>query len=179
MSDLSAADIETLRDLIDAVTPGLLPLSCDQASLSQMRMTGAPIEYVVADANGLEFATVRNQDEETTDLIVRAINALPALLDAAEKVAALRAAVIDERGARRMVADSADRFRDVITEVLDLPENPGDDALVERLRAVHGKTGPERHTWRDFMTGAVAHMENNGLRWATDAALNEEAGSGE
>jgi hypothetical protein len=82
----------------------------------------------------------------------------------------LRAALSDEKTGRHVAGEAADRFRDVITEVLGLGDNPGDDELVRQLRALHGKTGPEPRRWRDFLTGAVAHMESSGLRWRSDAA---------
>jgi hypothetical protein len=81
VSDLSAADRAALRELLGGIHPDLLPLAVDQARSDFWT------RYFVADANGLEFATVRNDDDVTADLIVRALNALPALLDAAEKVA--------------------------------------------------------------------------------------------
>jgi hypothetical protein len=81
-------------------------------------------------------------------------------------------ALHNEREARKIAGAAADRFRDVITEVLNLPENPGDDALIEQIRARHGKTGPEPTTFRDFCAGAVAHLEANGHRWQADAALD-------
>lgn len=86
----------------------------------------------------------------------------------------LRAALADEKGGRHVAAEAADRFRDVISEVLGLDENPGDDELVRLLRACHGKSGPEPRRWRDFITGAEAHLERNGLRWVSDAALDGE-----
>jgi hypothetical protein len=85
----------------------------------------------------------------------------------------LRAALAAEKGGRLVAGECADRFRDVITEVLGLDENPGDDELVRQLRALHGKTGPEPRQWRDFVTGAQAHMERNGLRWMSDVAEEE------
>ncbi|MEU9515893.1 hypothetical protein [Micromonospora sp. NPDC048169] len=85
----------------------------------------------------------------------------------------LRAALDDEKAGRRVAGEAADRFRDVVTEILGLDDNPGDDELISQLRALHGKTGPEPRRWRDFITGAVAHVERNGRRWLSDAALNE------
>ena len=85
----------------------------------------------------------------------------------------IRDALRDECEAHRIAAEAADRFRDVLCEVLDLGENPGDDELVALIRKVHGKSGPEPRRWRDFITGAKAHLERNGLRWKSDAALNE------
>lgn len=83
----------------------------------------------------------------------------------------------DEQAARKIAGSAADRFRDVITEVLNLSENPGDDVLINSLRALHGKRGPEPTAFRDFCTGAQAHLEANGFRWQTDAAaLRAEEG---
>jgi len=84
----------------------------------------------------------------------------------------LRVALADEKAGRRVAGEAADRFRDVVCEVLGLDENPGDDELVSQLRALHGKTGPEPRRWRDFVTGAVAHAERSGRRWLSDAALD-------
>lgn len=80
--------------------------------------------------------------------------------DAAQ--AALTAAA-DYKAAWRIAGESADRFRDVVSEALDLDENPGDDELIRLLRAQHGKQGPEPRRWRDFITGAEAHLERNGI----------------
>ena len=85
----------------------------------------------------------------------------------------LTAALEDERAAKRIAAESADRFRDVLEEVLDLTENPGDDELVRLIRERHGKTGPEPRRWRNFVTGAVAHMEREGFRWLPDYVLDK------
>ena len=84
----------------------------------------------------------------------------------------LEEALRDEREARRIAGEAADRFRDVLTEVLDLGENPGDDALVALIREAHGKSGAEPIRWRDFITGAKAHLERNGFRWKSDSELN-------
>jgi len=86
----------------------------------------------------------------------------------------LIAALEDERAARRIAGESADRFRDVVCEVLGLDENPGDDELIARLRDMHGKSGPEPRRWRDFLTGAKAVVEREGFRWRSDAALDPE-----
>lgn len=76
------------------------------------------------------------------------------------EIARLRAALDDERGAKRVAADAADRFRDVLSECLGYPdENPGDDVLVRDLRAHFGKTGPEPTRWREFCTGARATLD--------------------
>jgi hypothetical protein len=61
--------------------------------------------------------------------------------------------------AYKIASDTADRFRDVVSEALGLDVNPGDDLLVEQLRALHGKTGPEPMRWRNFLTGAIAHID--------------------
>jgi hypothetical protein len=73
---------------------------------------------------------------------------------------ALRALLDDERAARRVAADAADRFRDVLSECLGHPdENPGDDVLVAELRDHFGRTGPEPTGWRDFIAGALAQVD--------------------
>lgn len=72
----------------------------------------------------------------------------------------LRAALDDERAAKKIAADSADRFRDVLSECLGYAdENPGDDVLVRDLREHFGKTGPEPTRWRDFCAGALATLD--------------------
>ncbi|MFC9941240.1 hypothetical protein [Nocardiopsis alba] len=75
------------------------------------------------------------------------------------ELAELRARLDDEIAARRVAASAADRFRDVVSEVLDYDENPGDDVLVARLRAHFGRTGPEPCTWRDFLVWANAQRD--------------------
>jgi len=67
----------------------------------------------------------------------------------------------DKRAAWQIAADAADRFRDVICEVLDLDSNPGDDALVEQLRARFSKSGPEPRRWRQRLQDA---LEEVGIR---------------
>jgi hypothetical protein len=79
------------------------------------------------------------------------------LRHANEQIERLTAELSDERGAKRIAADSADRFRDVLCEVLNHPdENPGDDVLVAELRANFGKTGPEPTAWRNRLAGYEA-----------------------
>jgi hypothetical protein len=66
----------------------------------------------------------------------------------------------DERGGRRVAGAAADRFRDVVAEVTGhTDKNPGDDVLVSELRSMHGKGGPEPRRWRDFLTGALAQVD--------------------
>lgn len=70
----------------------------------------------------------------------------------------------DMTEARRIAADAADRFRDVICEVLDYTdENPGDDVLVVELREHFGKTGPEPTRWRDFLGASEEALRNLGV----------------
>jgi hypothetical protein len=72
--------------------------------------------------------------------------------------------VEDLRRARDIAAAAADRFRDVLSECLDHPdENPGDDVLVAELREHFGKTGPEPTRWRDFLAGAKALLRQSGI----------------
>lgn len=76
------------------------------------------------------------------------------------RVRAEGAAEMDDlRAAYRTASEATDRFRDVVSECLGLDENPGDDALVAMLRAHHGKSGPEPTRWRDFLTGALAQVD--------------------
>lgn len=85
-----------------------------------------------------------------------------------------REALEDERKARQTAGECADRFRDVLCEVLGFDdENPGDDELVRRIRGLHGKTGPEPRRWRNFLTGAISHLECSGFQWRTDVVLSE------
>jgi len=65
----------------------------------------------------------------------------------------------DLRAAYKIASDTCDRFRDVVSEVLGLDENPGDDELVRQLRALHGKSGPEPTRWREFLTGSIARLD--------------------
>lgn len=75
-------------------------------------------------------------------------------------LASAKAEAEDERAARKVAGDSADRFRDVLSECLGHEdENPGDDVLVRELRAHFGRTGPEPTRWRDFCTGALAVVD--------------------
>jgi len=76
------------------------------------------------------------------------------------EIECLRAALDDERGAKKVAAGAADRFRDVLSECLGYgDENPGDDVLVRDLRAHFGKAGPEPTRWRDFCAGALATLD--------------------
>ncbi|RKN40772.1 hypothetical protein [Streptomyces hoynatensis] len=71
--------------------------------------------------------------------------------------------------AYKTAAGAADRFRDVLCEVLGHPtENPGDNALVAQLRAHHGKAGPEPTAWRDRLVGYEATRDQ-----INAAALND------
>lgn len=59
--------------------------------------------------------------------------------------------------ARRIAAEAADRFRDVVCEALGhIDDNPGDDALVSQLRAHFGHDGPEPTNWRHRLAGYEA-----------------------
>lgn len=72
-------------------------------------------------------------------------------------IEALRLELDDQRKAYRTASDAADRFRDVVCEVLGHDEeNPGDDALVTQLRQHFGKTGPEPTNWRNRLAGYEA-----------------------
>jgi hypothetical protein len=77
-----------------------------------------------------------------------------------EQIANVRARLDEQRGATRVAAGAADRFRDVLSEVLGHPEeNPGDDVLVTEVRKHFGCSGPEPTRWRDFLTGARAQID--------------------
>jgi hypothetical protein len=90
------------------------------------------------------------------------------------------AALEDQRKAHRTAAEAADRFRDILCEALGHPdENPGDDTLVNQIRAHFGKTGPEPTTWRDRLTGYEATRDQINAAalddTPPDAAANHEA----
>lgn len=79
----------------------------------------------------------------------------------------------DERAARQVAGESADRFRDVLSECLGHDEeNPGDDALLAEVRAHFGKTGPEPMRWRNFLAGALAQVDQ--IRAARAASLDAD-----
>lgn len=79
---------------------------------------------------------------------------------AAKAEGSREAQLADERAARKIAGDAADRFRDVLSECLGHDdENPGDDTLVREVRAHFDKTGPEPTRWRDFCTAALARAE--------------------
>lgn len=62
----------------------------------------------------------------------------------------------DWQAAWQIASESADRFRDVICQALDLDENPGDDELVFLLLKAHGKAyEPESRRWRDSLARKV------------------------
>lgn len=83
------------------------------------------------------------------------------------------AALWDARAAHRTAAAAADRFRDVLAECLGhAEENPGDDTLVAEVRSHFGRPGPEPTRWRDFLTGALAQVDQ--IR-ADRAALSASA----
>jgi hypothetical protein len=87
-----------------------------------------------------------------------ALDTLTPVLDAAVREA--KAAEQNEREAKQIAAGAADRFRDVLSECLGHPdENPGDDVLVAEVREHFGKSGPEPTRWRDFLSGALATID--------------------
>lgn len=66
----------------------------------------------------------------------------------------------DCRAAYRTASGAADRFRDVLSEVLGhTDENPGDDDLVAEIRKHFGKSGPEPTRWRDSLVGYEALID--------------------
>jgi ElaB/YqjD/DUF883 family membrane-anchored ribosome-binding protein len=93
------------------------------------------------------------------------------------KLERVRAELEDQRAARQIAGDCADRFRDVLSEALGHPdENPGDDVLVAELRAHFSKTGPEPTRWRDFCAGALALVDqhNADIRAALDEQQEQQ-----
>lgn len=102
-------------------------------------------------------SAIRDAREEALDLTVYLMQVELELRDLLAERDQLAAALADQRGARRIAAESADRLRDVLCEALGHDdENPGDDVLVAELRARFGKSGPEPTRWRDFITSAEA-----------------------
>jgi hypothetical protein len=68
----------------------------------------------------------------------------------------------DWRKAWQIASESADRFRDVICQVLELDENPGDSELVFQLLKAHGKADQaESRRWRDFLDGQLARLDED------------------
>lgn len=61
----------------------------------------------------------------------------------------MREQITDMTMAYRTASGAADRFRDVLCEVLGRETNPGDDTLVKEIRALLGKDGPEPTRWRE------------------------------
>jgi len=70
----------------------------------------------------------------------------------------LETQLADEHEAKRIAAESADRFRDILTDCLGLESNPGDDELVRRIRRHFGKRGPEPRMWRNFLDEQIARL---------------------
>jgi hypothetical protein len=68
----------------------------------------------------------------------------------------------DLAAAYRTAAAAADRFRDVLCEVLGHDLNPGDDLLIAELRTRFGRTGPEPTRWRDRLDGYRARLAELG-----------------
>lgn len=68
------------RRVLPLMNPELLPLSADRATTS----AGEEV-WFVADCNGLEFASVRNSDPWTAELVACAVNAYGPLLDIVEE----------------------------------------------------------------------------------------------
>ena len=91
----------------------------------------------------------------------------------------LRERLDDERAARKIAGEAADRFRDVLSECLGHEdENPGDDVLVAELREHFGRTGPEPTRWRDFCSGALATIDQiNAERADVTAAPTTDTGA--
>jgi hypothetical protein len=105
------------------------------------------------------------QDQHWTAGVDRLAAALAPMLDGEyERLrvenTAQAARLEEQRGATRVAAAAADRFRDVLSEALGhADENPGDDVLVAELRERFGFSGPEPTRWRDFLTGARAQID--------------------
>ncbi|WP_306365482.1 hypothetical protein [Nocardia sp. CC227C] len=76
MPDLN---IPVLRRLLAAEVPDLLPLKVDRAVRCEDQT--ADTGFFVCDRNGLAWASVRNEDRPTCELVAAAVNNLGALLD--------------------------------------------------------------------------------------------------
>jgi hypothetical protein len=103
-------------------------------------------------------------DRADAELVANAPTDLAYLLARVEELegqlAKAQAELDDQRGATRVAAGAADRFRDVLSEFLGHgEENPGDDVLVAELREKGGFSGPEPTRWRDFLAGARAQID--------------------
>jgi hypothetical protein len=120
---------------------------------------------VTGDLRDRIAKTLQASDDATTRGHAGVLDAYYPMADAllplfAEVEANARREAADERAAKQIASEAADRFRDVLSEVLGYPdENPGDDALVVALREHFGKTGPEPRRWRDFVTSARAVVD--------------------
>lgn len=106
----------------------------------------------------------RAEHFETNEALARTSSAGVSYLTRIDKLTAERDAALarldEQRGATRVAAGAADRFRDVLSEFLGhAEENPGDDVLVAELREKGGFSGPEPTRWRDFLTGARAQID--------------------
>lgn len=125
---------------------GWTPAGLDQARLWVTLTRHREVNQVLEQAAVL---AVQTKDEVVAELSrLRAENTAQA------------ARLEEQRGATRVAAGAADRFRDVLSEALGHPdENPGDDVLVAEVREHFGFSGPEPTRWRDFLTGARAKID--------------------
>jgi hypothetical protein len=123
------------------------------------------VGVVTGDLRDRIAKTLQASDDATTRGHAGVLDAYYPMADAllplfAEVEANARREAANERAAKQIASEAADRFRDVLSEVLGYPdENPGDDALVVALREHFGKTGPEPRRWRDFVTSARAVVD--------------------
>jgi hypothetical protein len=87
---------------------------------------------------------------------------------------AIHQLLADSRAAYRAASAVADRFRDIVSQVLGLAENPGDDELVSRLMAAHGMAGqPEATRWRDFISTSRTNLAEAGVQFMSEIEPGE------
>lgn len=111
---------------------------------------GREIRWELRDADGHPY----NLPRADLVAVLDALGVLEGQLATAQRL------LDEQRGATRVAAAAADRFRDVLSEALGHPDNnPGDDVLVTELRKHFGFSGPEPTRWRDFLTGARAQID--------------------
>jgi len=123
-------------------------------------------EWLLAEHDRLtgDLTEERAEHFETKEAYAQTSNAGVTYLTRIDALTAERDAALarldEQRGATRVAAGAADRFRDVLSEFLGHGEaNPGDDVLVAELREKRGFSGPEPTRWRDFLTGARAQID--------------------
>lgn len=187
-SDLEQQVAALQRELaaLKAENERLEGLRDEWARAIRARATNAENELRLTDAmrqRNLDAAAVAVQRAEKAEAELAEARAAIGLLADDGDVNDLMRPVVAERDALRAAlktaSESADRFRDVLSEALGHPdENPGDDALVAELRRHFGKTGPEPTRWRDFLIGARAQVDQINAA-ALDAPHRPEDARGE